>query len=76
MKASDARRKAIRAMDQDRECIKIMNDIYKKIGDAASKGKLGVNIEVPYSYHDYVRTKLIEDGYKFVTVFERFEIRW
>ena len=76
MKASEARGLAIKAMDRDIECHREMERVYKKIEDAANRGKLGVNITVPYKYHDYVTIKLKENGYKLCIVFEKFEISW
>lgn len=76
MKASEAREKAIKAMDKNIECRKVLERIYKIIENQANKGYLSVHVTVSYKYHDYVTTKLKEDGYKISIVFENFEISW
>ena len=69
MKARQARELAIKAMDRDIEC-------HKEIEERAKQGKLGAHVTVPYRYHDYVITKLKENGYKLCIAFEKFEISW
>ena len=76
MKASEAREKAIKAMDKNIECHEELEKIYKIIEDQANKGYLSVHVTVSYKYHDYVTTKLKEDGYKISITFESFEISW
>ena len=76
MKASEARAKAIEAMDKNIECHEELEKIYKKIEDQANKGYLSVHATVSYKYHDYITTKLKEKGYKVVIVFQKFEIYW
>ena len=76
MKASEARAKAIEAMDKNIECHEELEKIYKIIEDQANKGYLSVHVTVSYKYHDYVTTKLKEDGYKISITFESFEISW
>lgn len=76
MKASEARAKAIDAMDRDRDCYNKLQEIYRQIDEAANKGKLSINIQVTYNYQDYVSTKLIADGYRVCKTFERYEISW
>lgn len=76
MKARQARELAIKAMDKDTECHKEIERVYKEIEERAKQGKLGAHVTVPYRYHDYVITKLKENGYKLCIVFEKFEISW
>lgn len=76
MIACEARAIAIEAMNKNIECRKELEKIYKKIEDQANKGYLSVHVTVSYKYHDYVTTKLKEDGYKISITFESFEISW
>ena len=76
MKANEAREKAIKAMDKNIECHKVLERIYKIIENQANKGYLSVHTTVSYKYHDYITTKLKEDGYKISITFESFEISW
>ena len=56
---------------------KELDEIYDKLVKCRTKqGKLGAHVTVPYRYHDYVITKLKENGYKLCIAFEKFEISW
>lgn len=76
MKANEARKKSIEVMDRDIDCYSKIKEIYGLIEKTANKGKLKINLEIDYRYHDYVSTKLVDNGYKISIVFKRFEINW
>lgn len=76
MKALEARAKSMKAMNENQEFSTYLEKIYKEIEKAAENGRLKLTINVSYKYHDYVSTKLIEDGYDINIIFEGFEIKW
>lgn len=76
MKASEARAKAMKILNANVEIKEELDRIYNAINTRVEAGGLSLYINIDYKYHEYITTKLKEDGYKVDIVFENFNIQW
>lgn len=74
MKASEAREKAMKILNANIK--EELDRIYNAINTRVEAGGLSLYIDIDYKYHEYITTKLKEDGYKVDIVFENFNIQW
>lgn len=75
MRATEARIQALKSIEEGKEIE--LNRIYEEIKNAANKGLFSINVKVESRYNNYIKEKLIDNGYKFCNImFEQVEINW